>query len=125
MKKLVCLLMMFSAGISLKAQDSKKVIIQEVLEYISASYDPVSGEIQLKFKNAGDEPRIFYYSKKDEVRLEEKFFNPPPVPFTESGKDLTKTELIGSKHSISYYSLSGHATSTCCFKMKACAGVPK
>jgi hypothetical protein len=101
------------------AQAKKNKIKTEVLQYVSAIYDPISEETHLEFKNANNEKRVFYYNKQDIDKLEEDFFNPPVNPITEAGKNLTKTELVGRNYKVEYSDLTEFATATCCFKMKS------
>ena len=125
MTKLVFVLAFAGFATNLFGQAKTSKFKTEVLEYVSAVYDPISGEVHVEFKNASNEARIFYYSKQDVSKLEEKFFNPAVAPITESGKNLTKTELVGKKYKVEYSALTESATSSCCFKMSICDGVTK
>lgn len=127
MKIIKLLFVLVFAGFAMNSfgQAKKSQSKTEVLEYVSAVYDPISTEVHVEFKNANGENRIFYHSKNDAVKLEEKFFNPPVAPITEAGKNLTKTELVGKKYKIEYSALTESATSSCCFKMIMCDGVVK
>ena len=123
--KLVFVLAFAGFAANSLGQAKKYQIKTEVLEYMSAVYDPISSEVHVEFKNANSETRIFYHSNTDTVKLEEKFFNSPVAPITEAGKNLTKTELVGKKYKIEYSALTESATSTCCFKMSICEGLSK
>lgn len=90
----------------------------EVLIYESATFDPASEETQIQFKTSGNEKRIFYYSKQDELKLEEFFFNKPVIPPLSSNLSLTKLDLVGTKYKITYYGLTEMETTECCFKMR-------
>lgn len=109
--------MMFAANSS--AQAKRTEIKTEVLKYVSATYDPISEETQLEFKNANNEKRVFYYNKQDTDKLEKDFFNPPADPITDAGKNLTKTELVGKNYKVEYVALTQHSTLNCCFKMRS------
>lgn len=106
-------------------QDKKLKTITEVLQYVSAVYDPISEGIQIEFKGENNEKRLFNYNKQDVLKPEEMFFNQPVLPITDAGKNLTRQELVGKGFKVVYYSLIEPATPTCCFKMKTCDSVTK
>lgn len=95
----------------------------EVLTYVSAIFDPASEETQVEFKTANNEKRVFYYSKQDELKLEEQFFNKPIIPPLTANMSLTIETLVGKKYKITYFGLTEFATSECCFKMKQCDAI--
>jgi hypothetical protein len=117
----VLALVIWSSG--LFSQTKKSTQKTEILTYDSAVYDPTSEETQVVFKNSANQKKIFYYSKQDELKLEEQFFNKPVQPITVSGLNLTKNELNGKKYKITYYALTEQATEECCFKMSLCESV--
>jgi hypothetical protein len=123
--KPVCILALMMFAANSFAQAKKTEIRTEVLQYVSATYDPISEETQVEFKNANNEKRVFYYNKQDIRKLEEDFFNPPVNPITEPGKNLTKTELVGKNYKVDYFALTEFATTSCCFKIRSYAEVIK
>lgn len=102
------------------SQNKKAAEKTEVLTYVSALLDPASEESQVEFKTANNEKRVFYYSKQDELKLEEQFFNKPVIPPLTSDLNITKEDLVGKKYKVTYHGLTEHATSECCFKMTKC-----
>lgn len=121
--KILSFLVLVVLSSDLFAQEKKASQKTEILTYDSAVYDPASEETQVIFKNSANQKRIFYYSKQDELKLEEQFFNKPVQPITASGLNLTKRELSGKKYIITYYALTEQATAECCFKMSNCESV--
>ena len=67
----VLALVIWSSG--LFSQTKKSTQKTEILTYDSAVYDPTSEETQVVFKNSANQKKIFYYSKQDELKLEEQF----------------------------------------------------
>lgn len=88
----------------------------EVIEYVSAVYDPISEEAQVHFKTANNEKRIFYCSSKDQS-IPEAFFMIHPATIVNN--ELTNSIIVGKKYKVSYSALTKSATSECCFKMKS------
>lgn len=121
--KLLSISVLFVLSSQVFSQTNKQTQKTEMLFYDSAVYDPASEETQVIFKNSANQKRIFYYSKQDELKVEEQFFNKPVLPVSSSGLNLTKTELTGKKYKITYWALTEQATTECCFKIVFCESV--
>lgn len=118
MNKLILFIVLVVAvnkGLSAQNLQSTKT---EILEYVSAVFDPASEETQVHFVSESNGKRIFYYSKQDSLKLEESFFNKPEYPVSTNNLNLTKNEMVGKKYKIQYTALTENSTSECCFKMR-------
>lgn len=118
MNKLIVFTVLFVAGSNGLSAQSLQNPKTEILEYVSAIFDPASEETQVHFVNETNGKRIFYYNKQDSLKPEESFFNKPAYPVTTNNLNLTKNELVGKKYKIQYFALTENNTSECCFKMK-------
>lgn len=101
------------------SQTNSSNLHTEVLEYVSATFDPVAEESQILFKDATNQTKLFNSSKQDSVQIEAQFYNLPANPSTTSELNITKTEWVGKKFKITFYGITVNPVDGCCFKMKA------